>query len=146
MPTLAEESNIGSASAAQLRIISCAELQNEDPRALKDILLAATEDGIFHLDFGGSGKMDLSRTIKDVEKLSRAIFDMPVEEKLLFDVDAMGKLKRNGYVLQTPQQISTLHFYSTLTSSLFLDGSVISQLVGTKAASRANETASKATL
>lgn len=47
--------------------------------------------------------MDLSRTIKDVESLSRAIFDMPVEEKLLFDVVAMGKLKRNGYVLQTLQ-------------------------------------------
>lgn len=108
MPTLAEESNIGSASAAQLRVISCADLQNEDPRALRDIFLAATEDGIFHLDLGSSKDMGLSRTIKDVENLNRAIFDMSIEQKLLFDVDAVGKLKQNGYELGVCHQISMI--------------------------------------
>ncbi len=96
-----EDNSIDLFGTARLRTISCAELQNGAPRALNDLFLAATEDGVFYLDFESSKEMNLSRSIKEVERLNRAIFDMPVEEKLLFDVDSMGKLKRNGFVLQS---------------------------------------------
>lgn len=98
-----EENNIDLTSEALLRTISCTDLQNEVPYALEDLFLAATEDGIFYLDFKNGGETNFSRSIKHMENLSRAIFDLPIEEKRLFDVDSMGKFKLNGFVLRIAQ-------------------------------------------
>ncbi|TQW00292.1 hypothetical protein V2A60_001390 [Cordyceps javanica] len=97
MATSAENGNVDLSSKATLRTISCSELQNEAPHALRDLFLAATEDGIFYLNFGSGDKSIFDQSIRDVDCLSHAIFDMPIDEKLSFDIDNMGKLKLNGY-------------------------------------------------
>ncbi|KAM3544505.1 hypothetical protein ARSEF1564_002617 [Beauveria bassiana] len=95
--TFTQENSIDSASRALLRTITCSELQNEVPRALGELLHAATEDGIFYLKFDDGDKRNWGRSIEGVDRLSRDIFDLSTEEKLLFDIDSMGKLKLNGY-------------------------------------------------
>ncbi|EJP68779.1 oxidoreductase, 2OG-Fe(II) oxygenase family [Beauveria bassiana ARSEF 2860] len=95
--TFTQENSIDSPSRALLRTITCSELQNEVPRALGELLHAATEDGIFYLKFDDGDKRNWSRSIEGVDRLSRDIFDLSTEEKLLFDIDSMGKLKLNGY-------------------------------------------------
>ncbi|KAM3512156.1 hypothetical protein MY11210_004220 [Beauveria gryllotalpidicola] len=95
--TFTEENSIDSASRALLRTISCSELQNEVPRALRELLHAATEDGIFYLKFDDGDKRNWSRSIQGVDRLSHDLFDLSTEEKLLFDIDSMGKLKLDGY-------------------------------------------------
>ncbi|GAB0142688.1 hypothetical protein EsHS_00003229 [Epichloe bromicola] len=84
---------------APLRVINCTDLRNGALDALANLFLAATVDGIFYLDLRNGDEMSMSHCIRDIDKLSRAIFDMPVEKKLAFDVDTMGSYKVNGFVL-----------------------------------------------
>jgi isopenicillin N synthase-like dioxygenase len=126
--TFTEENSIDSTSRALLRIISCSELQNEVPRALRELLHAATEDGVFYLKFDDDGdKRKWSRSIESVDRLSHDIFDLSTEEKLLFDIDSMEGLKLNGFVLHISSH-RLLSIQSTLTRI------AISQLAETKAA------------
>lgn len=126
--TITEENSIDSASRALLRIISCSELQNEVPRALRELLHAATEDGVFYLKLDDDGdKRKWSRSIEGVDRLSHDVFDLSTEEKLLFDIDSMGGLKLNGFVLHISSH-RLLSIQSTLTRI------AISQLAETKAA------------
>nr|AFK23397.1 2OG-Fe(II) oxygenase family protein [Cordyceps militaris] len=97
MPDLTQN-DVDLCNKAALRTIRCAELQHGNPLSLRDLLISAQEDGIFYLDFG-TGKWNLDQSVKDVDRLNHALFDMPIEEKLLFDIDCRGKLKLNGYVL-----------------------------------------------
>ncbi|KAM3427659.1 hypothetical protein MY4824_009295 [Beauveria thailandica] len=95
--TFTPQDSIGSASRALLRTISCSELQNEEPRALCELVHAATEDGIFYLKLDDGDWRNWSKSIESVDRLSHDLFDLSTQEKLLFDIDSMGKLKLNGY-------------------------------------------------
>jgi len=85
---------------APLRTIRLHDLCRGFPEEKEKLYAAATEDGIFYLDFSEEqNEFDLANLTEGIYSLSRSLFDLDLEEKLQYDVDKIGELKLNGFVL-----------------------------------------------
>ncbi|KAJ5604027.1 hypothetical protein N7537_006983 [Penicillium hordei] len=81
---------------AKLQIIDLALLQDGDNGEIRRLLEASRENGIFYLNLQCiEGKM--STIIDTLYELTRGLYDMPYEEKMMYDVDKLGEMKCNGY-------------------------------------------------
>jgi isopenicillin N synthase-like dioxygenase len=93
-------------TVAQLKTISLRSLranENTVSEAEADKLFAACrEHGCFYLNFRDSDG-DLSSTLSELYELLKEVHELPINEKLRFDVDKLqlSKTKSNGYVKYT---------------------------------------------
>lgn len=85
---------------ADLQVIPYQGLLSRNPETLKKLYDACKEDGFFYINLNESAAKNCLQTVTDVKAASRELFDMPLEQKMLFDTDKLGNLKNYGYVWQ----------------------------------------------
>lgn len=94
---------------ASLKTIHLHDLCRGSPEEKEKLYAAATEDGIFYLDFSeDQNEFDLANLTDDIYSLSRSLFNIGLEEKLRYDVDKIGELKLNGSVSLSVHYLSLL--------------------------------------
>ena len=85
-----------------LKTISLRDLRRCSAEESDKLFAAAKDDGIFYLDLTEDvGKNRLADLVGGIYGLSRSLFDLDIDEKMQYDVDQIGELKLNGYVLDS---------------------------------------------
>ena len=88
--------NIAGNEFALLRTVSMKRLSQSDNREVQELVLAAKADGMFYLDFSNFSSDLYTGVVNDIYSLSRSLFNLGLEEKLQYDIDALTDLKTNG--------------------------------------------------
>lgn len=86
---------------AKLQTIDLGQLQSGSREEAQRLLESSRESGIFYLDLQ-SIQPQITPIVDSVFELSEKLFDLPLEEKSIYDVDKLCKLKCNGYVAHDP--------------------------------------------
>ncbi|KAL5360651.1 hypothetical protein BJX96DRAFT_165318 [Aspergillus floccosus] len=81
---------------AKLQIINLALLQEGNNGEISRLLEASRESGIFYLDLQCIERK-MSAIADALYNLTRDLYDMPYEDKMMYDVDKLDKMKCNGY-------------------------------------------------
>ena len=81
---------------ALLRIVNMKRLSQRDNQEVQELLLAAKTDGMFYMDFSDFDSDLYTGVVNDVYSLSWSLFNLGLEEKLQYDIDALTDLKTNG--------------------------------------------------
>ncbi|RAL11741.1 Clavaminate synthase-like protein [Aspergillus homomorphus CBS 101889] len=81
---------------AKLQTIDLGKLQAGDEKEALRLLDASREDGVFYLNLD-SARAEVLPVLESIYKLSEQLFDLPLEEKSVYDVDKLGTMKCNGY-------------------------------------------------
>lgn len=103
---------------ANLQTIDLGLLQEGHNGEIRRLLEACRESGIFYLNFQCIEEK-MSAIIDALYDLTRSLYDMPYEEKMLYDVDKLCKMKCNGYVTDWFREIvSLIHVLPPVTSRL----------------------------
>jgi hypothetical protein len=85
---------------AELQTISLQSLKRGDTLEEARLFQACREDGFFYLDLHNvNGLLD---SVQEIYRLDEDIHALPDEEKLLYDVDKLSKMKLNGYGMVAP--------------------------------------------
>lgn len=84
---------------AQPLTIHLGRLHEGNAEEATKLFKAACENGFFYLDFKAPLFVKILDAADDVFSLAKDIFDLTEEEKLRYDIDKLGKLKLNGYVI-----------------------------------------------
>ena len=90
---------MATAPVAQLPSIHIGRLHEGDAEEAAKLFKAACENGFFYLDFRGSTFTTMLDAADGVFSLAKDLFNLTEEEKLRYDIDKLGKLKLNGYVV-----------------------------------------------
>ncbi|PYH43179.1 Clavaminate synthase-like protein [Aspergillus saccharolyticus JOP 1030-1] len=81
---------------AELQTLNLGRLQAGDQDEAQRLLEASRHDGAFYLELAAVGS-EIFPVLESVYDFSEKIFDLPLEEKCLYDVDKLGNMKCNGY-------------------------------------------------
>ncbi|RAK81858.1 putative oxidoreductase [Aspergillus fijiensis CBS 313.89] len=81
---------------AQLHTIDLGRLQAGNQDEAQRLLDASRKDGVFYLNLAFAQK-EIVPVLDSIYELSNGLFSLPLEEKCLYDVDRLGKMKCNGY-------------------------------------------------
>lgn len=81
---------------AHLQSIDLALLRNGDNYEVQRLLEGCRERGIFYLNLE-SEEEELSPIVTALYRLTRELYDLPLEEKLTYDVDKLYRFKCNGH-------------------------------------------------
>lgn len=84
---------------AQLLTIDIGRLVEGDKQETAKLFKAAEEDGIFYLNFQDRRFVDMIELVDGIFALSKELFDLSEEDKMQYDVDELGPLKLNGYLV-----------------------------------------------
>lgn len=84
---------------AQLLTIDIGRLVEGDKQEAAKLLKAAKEDGIFYLEFQDRRFVDMIDLVDEIFALSKELFNLSEEDKMQYDVDKLGPLKLNGYLI-----------------------------------------------
>lgn len=95
---------------AKLQSIDLALLQEGNNDEIRHLLEACRESGIFYLNLQGI-REKMSVITDGLYNLTRDLYHMPYEEKMLYDVDRLCKMKSNGYVTGLPLLLVSLTMY-----------------------------------
>ena len=82
---------------AKLRVVDAKRLMEGDTNEAATLLEACRHDGFFHLDIRTAGP-EVSLCIERTYELEKKLYSLPYEEKMLYDIDNLSKLKLNGYL------------------------------------------------
>ncbi|KAJ5771690.1 hypothetical protein N7520_002219 [Penicillium odoratum] len=82
---------------ANLSTIGLTDLRNGSPSTVSEVVRAAKHDGMFYLDFTDSKELPCTGIIRDIQALSRELFQLGLDQKMEFDVDQLAPFKTNGY-------------------------------------------------
>jgi len=80
---------------ADLVVVTLSELINDNQSAKEVLKKAVREDGFFYLSLQGYS----NPVLEDVDacyQLAKDVFDLPLEEKMKYDIDNIGPHKLNG--------------------------------------------------
>lgn len=80
---------------ARIRTINLSRLQTGDRKENESLFLAAKNDGFFYLDFRDHDPK-IRDVIDSIYALAKEFYDLPLEERLPYDVDKLSKIKING--------------------------------------------------
>ncbi|CZT16060.1 related to naringenin,2-oxoglutarate 3-dioxygenase [Ramularia collo-cygni] len=81
-----------------LKTVKLVDIVELEPQALDNLKFAATQQGFFHLDIDtGSDLSSVNADIAECFDLAIRLYDLPLHEKLSYDIDKMGAHKLNGY-------------------------------------------------
>ena len=86
-------------TTAQLRTIHIGRLSDGDREEADNLSKAAQEDGFFYLDLQASSFAEMLHAVDHVFCLSKELFGLRREEKMVYDVDKLSELKLNGYLV-----------------------------------------------
>lgn len=83
---------------ADIEEISLDLLNGGDEIEAARLLRACIRDGMFYLNLQEQDGADdiLLRSSRDIYELLKALFDLPQDEKMRYDIDLHGDLKLNG--------------------------------------------------
>lgn len=84
---------------AQLLTVDIGRLVEGEKQEAAKLFKAAKEDGIFYLDFQARRYVDMMDLVEGIFALSKGLFDLSEEDKMHYDVDKLGPLKLNGYLV-----------------------------------------------
>lgn len=103
------------AQSAQITEVSLQQLEMGDKTETSKLLAACREDGVFYLNLRDHENHDgpLLSVSTEIFNLSKELFELPLEEKMNYDIDKAGNMKVNGYVIPQAQDPSLM----TLKSS-----------------------------
>lgn len=93
---------------ANLLTISLSDLRNGSPSAANEVVRAAKQDGVFYLEFTDSKELPYIGIIRNIQALSRELFQLGLDQKMKFDVDQLGPFKSNGYTRSSRPPIHKL--------------------------------------
>lgn len=85
-------------SLAKIKEISLQRLQMNDMIESQNLLIACMEDGVFYLNLHDYTNQDgsLLSLSKEIFSVSQQLFDLPLEEKMSYDIDKNGIMRVNG--------------------------------------------------
>lgn len=100
---ISQSSSQKAAPLALLKEISLQRLQSNDDVEITKLLIACKEDGVFYLNLRDYGSQDgpLLSMSTEVFQLSKELFDLPLNEKMGYDIDNFGNMKVDGYVIES---------------------------------------------
>ena len=81
-----------------MRTVSFSRLTHGDPAEVELLLASSVEDGFFYLDLQGNETVQLLEDMNRLMDVGRELFDLPLKEKLVHDIDTLGPYKLDGYV------------------------------------------------
>ena len=81
---------------AQLQTIDIGRLYEQDKEEAAKLLKVVKEDGVFYLDLQHQKFVTMLDNATDIFALSKELFCLKEDEKMLFDIDKLSKLKLNG--------------------------------------------------
>ncbi|KAF9887235.1 hypothetical protein FE257_010363 [Aspergillus nanangensis] len=81
---------------ADLHTVSMKKLQAGDAAEVQRLFEASSTKGVFYLDLL-SDESDILPIIKAIRSVSEELFELPQEEKCVYDVDKLTSRKCNGY-------------------------------------------------
>ncbi|KAJ7763222.1 hypothetical protein DFH07DRAFT_939360 [Mycena maculata] len=88
-----------SVPVAELQTVESCGLRDGDQGEVVKLLAACRTDGFFYLDI--RGMVELAPMVDDMYRLERKLFDLPVDEKMKYDIDIntndLSRMKLNGY-------------------------------------------------
>lgn len=83
--------------------ISYVALMANDPSNTRALLNACSSEGCFYLEIGdlaiGSQSSSILSTAEQVAAVAGGLFELPLEEKLRWEMDKWGSMLNGGYVL-----------------------------------------------
>ena len=89
-----EEKNVP--RQAQLDVVDFKALKDGDPEHSRKLYEACVTSGCFYLDVQSYPDSSLEKTLDSMYSLVDDMFDLPLEEKVEYDVDVIGELKVCG--------------------------------------------------
>lgn len=86
---------------AQIMEVSLQRLERGDKTETSKLLTACREDGVFYLNLQTHENHDgpLLSLSTEIFDLSKKLFELPLDEKMNYDIDTFGTMKVNGYVM-----------------------------------------------
>ena len=87
------------APVAELQVINFQRLAARDSKEEAKLFEVARTDGFFFLDLRRSDNNEILNLVENIYTLAKDLFGLDESEKLLYDVDKIGKMKLNGYVV-----------------------------------------------
>ena len=82
---------------APMQTINLELLRSGDEAEAKRLFHACVDFGFFYLDLREMSEGKFVETIDRMFELDEELYALPDEEKILYDVDKLGKLKINGW-------------------------------------------------
>lgn len=80
---------------AKLETVDLQRLQNGNSDETQRLLEASREYGVFYLDLR-SVETHILPILDSIYELAQELFSLPLDEKSLYDVDKLSKIKCNG--------------------------------------------------
>lgn len=85
-----------STAQAVFSTVSYAGLRASDPSALATLYHAASSEGFFYLDLADTNNLTIVNDTTQLFLQSKALFDLPHSEKMLYDTHKLGHLRNYG--------------------------------------------------
>ena len=86
---------------AELQMVNYKRLAANDINEAEKLFRACQTDGFFYLDLYDPDDQIVLNSVDDVYALARSLFTLDDAEKLIYDVDKLGEMKLNGYIILT---------------------------------------------
>ncbi|KAF7586736.1 hypothetical protein BBP40_008396 [Aspergillus hancockii] len=83
----------------ELQTLNLALLQSQTPNEVQKLLEACRRDGFFYLDLRDMEQMNQNvvPVLEKMYQLTEDLYNLPTEEKMLYDIDKISEMKSNGY-------------------------------------------------
>ena len=82
---------------AHLKTILLSSLLDGDEISTTDLVEAGVQDGFFYIDLRNSEAQCLLDILEELFQLNAALFSLPEDELIKFDLDIIGPSKIDGY-------------------------------------------------
>ncbi|MCJ1319190.1 hypothetical protein MMC15_004523 [Xylographa vitiligo] len=82
-------------------MVNYKRLAANDINEAEKLFRACQTDGFFYLDLYDPDDQIVLNSVDDVYALARSLFTLDDAEKLIYDVDKLGEMKLNGYIILT---------------------------------------------
>lgn len=80
---------------AQIQVIEYSKLHRDEIECSK-LFKACCDDGVFYMDLSDINS-SMHDVIADIYELQRRVFDLPITDKMCYDIDTLSARKLNGY-------------------------------------------------
>ena len=94
--SLPPDSNVEVSPLARLLTIDFGRLHDGHKEESAKLFKAAKEDGIFYLNLQDPRFRGLLDDVDNIFAISKELFSLSEDEKMIYDVDELGELKLNG--------------------------------------------------
>lgn len=92
------ETLIQERTTVHLQTVKLRELREGSIAEYDKFIEDAKNHGFFYLNLSGKEHIEFQKGVEDIFDMSREIFDLKADHKMLFDVDNLGDKKLNGQV------------------------------------------------